>query len=330
MKALIEGVVKEILAIDESKFNARMKLQFIHKFSQGKAFGSLSDKDIRELEEHIGPLIFAIDDDELAKRFDYLMYTIEYADLKGMSSSKSKNRVVSTADKLTLKGSIEMVKQQEALIYRVQTNEYWDEADIFDHEEVRKALRDLIKFIDSQSGEIYYTGFKDEIIGSVENSGNYSLNDMQNYRKKVNNYLVEHQNDLVVYKLRNNKSLKQKDIKYLEKILWQELGTKDDYEKEFGDEPLLKLVSKLVGLDPQAANDAFSDFLSDQSLTINQMEFVKLVVNYMIENGSLDKHVLTEHPFNKRGNVTHLFEEKLDVAKNIINTIDKLNERLSV
>ncbi|NCB41031.1 MAG: DUF4145 domain-containing protein [Clostridia bacterium] len=329
-QSLIESVVKEILAIDESKFNARMKLKFIHQFAQEKAFESLSDKDIRELEEHIAPLIFAVDDDELAKRFDYLMYTIEYADLKGLPASKPKNRVVSIADKLALKGSIAMVKQQEALIYKVQTNEHWEEADIFDHEEVRKALRDLVKFIDSQSKEIYYTDFKDEIIGTVENTGNYSINDMHNYRKKVNNYLVEHQDDLIVYKLRNNKSLIKEDIDYLEKILWQELGTKDDYEKEFGDEPLLKLVSKLVGLDPQAANKAFSDFLSDQSLTVNQMEFVKLVVNYMIENGSLDKHELNSHPFNKQGNVTHLFEGKLDVAKNIINTIDKINERLSV
>jgi type I restriction enzyme R subunit len=153
---------------------------------------------------------------------------------------------------------------------------------------------------------------------------------MQSYRKKVNEYLMEHQNDLVIYKLRNNNPLTEEDIKYLEKVLWQELGTKDDYVKEFGDEPLLKLVSKIVGLDPQAANEVFSEFLSDESLNINQMEFVKLVVNYMIKNGSLDKRVLNEHPFNKRGNVMHLFDGKLDVAKRIIGAIDQINGRLSV
>jgi type I restriction enzyme R subunit len=68
------------------------------------------------------------------------MYTIQFADLKRVQASKSKNRVVRTADKLTFKGSIEKVKQQEALIYKVQTNEYWEEADIFDHEKVRQAL----------------------------------------------------------------------------------------------------------------------------------------------------------------------------------------------
>ena len=120
------------------------------------------------------------------------------------------------------------------------------------------------------------------------------------------------------------------DIKYLEKVLWQELGTKDDYLKEFGNEPLLMLVSKIVGLDPQAANEVFAEFLSDESLNINQMEFVKLLVNYIIKNGSIDKRVLNEHPFNKRGNVMHLFDGKLDIAKRIIRTIDKINDRLCV
>jgi type I restriction enzyme R subunit len=327
---LIDGVLKEVQTIDESKFNARMKLQFIHKFNQSSAFECLTDTDVRELEENIAPLIPAIDDDELAKRFDYLMYTIEYADLKKVPASKSKNRVVSTAERLSYKGSIEKVKRQEELIYKVQTNEHWEEADIFDHEEVREAFRDLIKFLDSQSGEIYYTNFTDEIMEIKENPGEYSVNDMQSYRKKVNKYLAEHQNDLAIYKLRNNKPLTKEDIKCLEKVLWQDLGTKEDYMKEFGDEPLLKLVSKIVGLDPQAANEVFSEFLSDESLNINQMEFVKLVVNYIIKNGSLDKRVLNEHPFNKRGNVMHLFDGKLDIAKRIIGVIDKINGRLSV
>jgi putative ATPase len=104
----------------------------------------------------------------------------------------------------------------------------------------------------------------------------------------------------------------------------------EDYIKEFGDEPLLKLVSKIVGLDPKAANEVFSEFLSDQNLTLQQMEFVNLIVNYIIKNGSLDKNVLNEHPFNKSGSVVKLFEDKIDIAKRIIRVIDKLNDRLSI
>ncbi|MDQ2087911.1 DEAD/DEAH box helicase family protein [Herbivorax sp. ANBcel31] len=327
---LIEGIIKEVSKIDETKFNSRMKIKYIHKFNKKNAYEDLKDLDVRELKEHIAPIIPAIDDNEMAKRFDYLMYTIEYADLNGSAALKPKNRVVTTAEKLSLKGGIDEVKKQEDLILKVQTNEYWEEADIFDHEIVRVAFRDLIKFLDERSGEIYYTNFTDEIIDVEERPGEYTTNDMQSYRKKVNRYLNEHKDDLVVFKLRNNRELSEDDIKHLEKILWNDIGTKDDYEKEFGEEPLLKLVSKIVGLDSKAANELFSEFLSNETLNKNQMEFVKLIVNHIIKNGSLDKSVLNEHPFNRGGNVIDLFEGKLDIAKKIIGIIDKINGRLSV
>jgi len=50
----------------------------------------------------------------------------------------------------------------------------------------------------------------------------------------------------------------------------------------------------------------------------------------IIKNGSLDKRVLNEHPFNKKGNVMNQFIGKLDIAKRIIGAIDLLNERLNV
>ena len=327
---LIRDVIMEILKINESKFSSRMKLRYLHRYNKERAYENLTDTDLRLLEEHIAPLIPSLDEDEMAKRFDYLMYTIEYAELKGLDSSKPKNRVVLTAEKISEKGTIEKVKIQEELIIKIQTQEFWDEADILDYEIIREALRDLVRFIEAESKQIYYTNFTDEILSVVENPGEYSVNNMEIYRKKVNHYLKNNQDDIVVYKLRNNKELGREDIRHLEKILWYDLGTREDYIKEFGDEPLLKLVSKIVGLDPKAANEVFSEFLSDQNLTLQQMEFVNLIVNYIIKNGSLDKNVLNEHPFNKSGSVVKLFEDKIDIAKRIIRVIDKLNDRLSI
>lgn len=329
-KDLIQDVLGEVLKIDEDKFSSRMKLKYLHKFNIESAYESLRDSDVRELEEHIASLIPSLDEEEMAKRFDFLMYTIEYAELKGLAYSKPKNRVITTAEKLSEKGTIEKVKRQEELILKVQTQEFWDNADLLDYEIVREAFRELIKFIEEESKKTYYTNFTDEIFTAKENPGEYSVNNMENYRKKVNQYLKQNQDDMVVFKLRNNKELGLEDIKHLEKVLWQELGTKEDYKKEFGDEPLLKLVSKIVGLDPKAANEIFSEFLSDENLNANQMEFVKLIVNYVVKNGSLDKKVLNEHPFNKSGNVIKLFDGKIDIAKKIIGLIDKINGRLTI
>jgi type I restriction enzyme R subunit len=329
-ESLVNELIGSIKAIDESKFNAHMKIEYIYRYNKKDKWMDLSDNDLRDLEDHIAPLITAIDDDELAKRFDYLMLTIECADLKDMIASKPKMKVVTTADRLSTKGTIPQVLMHKELISRVQTKEFWEEADIFEYENVRESLRELIKFLERENTQIYYTDFTDEILSTEENDGQYFANNLQSYRKKVNTYLKEHEDDLVVYKLRHNKNMTEDDIKHLEYLLWEEIGTKDDYVSEFGEQPLLKLVSRIVGLDPSSANEAFSEFLSDETLDSNQMEFVKMIVEHVISNGMIDKHVLREHPFNKYGNVSDLFSGRRDTVMNIIEKINELNGRINV
>ena len=91
-----------------------------------------------------------------------------------------------------------------------------------------------------------------------------------------------------------------------------------------------RIFSQLVRLEREAANQLFSDFISDQSLNSQQMEFVNLIVNHIVENGSLDKKILNDHPFNKYGSITNLFEGKIDTVKQIVKRIDELNSRTEV
>ena len=52
------------------------------------------------------------------------------------------------------------------------------------------------------------------------------------------------------------------------------------------------------------------------------------IVNYIVKNGSIEKQVLQEYPFNKNGGVINLFKNKVDVVKYILSTIDRMNNRL--
>jgi len=54
---------------------------------------------------------------------------------------------------------------------------------------------------------------------------------------------------------------------------------------QYGKTPLGELVRSIVGLNQQAANDAFSDFLNSAELDSRQMHFVKQIVNYIVKNG---------------------------------------------
>lgn len=211
------------------------------------------------------------------------------------------------------------------IIEKVQTEEFWSEADIFELEAVREALRDLVKFLEKETQKIYYTNFKDQVLEVKENGPMFNVNDLKNYRKKVEHYLHEHRDQMAIYKLRNNKKLTVQELKTLEHILWNELGTQEDYKREFGDTPITKLVRQIVGLDPQAANEAFSEFLSSERLNIQQSHFVKLIVDYFVKNGVMDKRVLQEEPFKTVGSIVELFKDNMNDARKIISIIDEIN-----
>jgi len=327
---LVAQLHKAVCGIDETRFSSQLRIEYIHTYNRIERWENISDGMVRELEEQLAGLITPVDENELAKRFDYLMFTIEFAYLEGLGAGKPKIKVIQTAERLSGKGNLAQVQRHAELIANIQTDDYWDNADIFAHEEVRKALRDLLVLLDKPGNDIYYTDFLDEVLEVNEHPGEYSVTDLQSYRKKVNAYLKQHQDDLVVYKLRNNKDLTESDLKHLEKLLWQDLGTENEYHETFGNEPLIKLVAGLVGLEREAVNQLFSDFISDQSLNSRQMEFVNLIVNHVVENGSLDKEILNDHPFSKYGSITNLFEGKIDTVKQIVKRIDELNNRIAI
>ena len=54
----------------------------------------LESVSISELREHIAPLVVPKKDNELARRFDYLMYSIELARLQSRNADKNINAVV--------------------------------------------------------------------------------------------------------------------------------------------------------------------------------------------------------------------------------------------
>jgi type I restriction enzyme R subunit len=319
-------VMKDILTLDDENFRVRQHIQYVHKFKNRSNWSTLSVLDTKEIKEHISLIIVPVNEDEFAKRFDLVMYTIELAKLQTKNATKPIRSVIKTAEALSKLGTIPQVLEKKHVIEKVLMDEFWDSVDIFEMDKVREALRDLIKFIEKETQKIYFTNFKDEVLEVKENGPIFHVNDLKSYKKKVHHYLSQHRDQIAIFKLRNNKQLTLQDVYTLEEILWKELGTREDYEKDYGDTPITKLVRQIVGLDPHAANEAFSEFLSTKRLNLHQTRFVKLIVDYVVKNGTLDKKVLQQEPFKTVGSIVELFKENIDDARSIIGIIDVINK----
>lgn len=324
---LMKEILTDVRALNDENFRVRQYLQYVHKYQNEDSWQALSVVQTNEVKENISPLIVPFEDEELAKRFDLLMLTIQLASLQSNNATKPIRRVVDTAEALSKLGTIPQVLAQKDVIDDVRTTEFWEEASLADLEHVRIALRDLIRYIERSNQKIYYTDFQDEVMTVAENASILNVNDLKSYGKKVEHYLKEHQHEdtLAIYKLRNNKPLTKQDVEYLEQILWNELGSKEQYEKDYGDTSVTMLVRKIVGLDRQAAVEAFSEFISEQQLTLQQTQFVELIIDYIVKNGTLERPALQQDPFSSMGGIMIVFKDQLPKARGVLDIIDRIN-----
>ena len=149
--------------------------------------------------------------------------------------------------------------------------------------------------------------------------------DLKNYKAKAEFYVRQHQGEAVIAKLRGNIPLTEEDIAALERILWSEVGTKQEYEAELGAKPLGEFVREIVGLDMNAAKAAFAGYLNDASLDSRQIYFVNQIVEYIVHNGLMkDLSVLQGPPFTDQGSVVEVFTD-LSVWLGIRAVIDGIN-----
>ena len=169
------------------------------------------------------------------------------------------------------------------------------------------------------------TDFSDEILSTEWKEAELENDDLKNYKAKAEYYVRQHQDNAAIAKLKGNIPLTAEDVKELEKILWSEVGTKEDYEAEYGTKPLGEFVREIVGLDMAAAKAAFSQYLDGANLDSRQIYFVNQIVEYIVHNGTMkDLSVLQEPPFTDQGSIVEVFTD-LSVWLGIRKTIEQVN-----
>ena len=329
---LVSDLRQSVLDLDVKSFIVKHHLKYVLHYREQKAWDILGNDEMSNLKKHIAPIIEPKQEKESIRRFDYLMYSIELAMLEQKNPAKNIEAVLRIAEKLSLRqDSVPQIKEQKYILDKVQTNEFWENAFILEMDAVREAFRDLIQCLSKDTQRIVYTDFADQVIEYQENTPIRMGNRLENYRQKVKFYLKEHQDNKAVYKLRNNQPLQKSDMRELERILWQELGSKEDYTKEYGDTPVGILVRKITGMDRQAANEAFNEFLNEEKLNANQIRFVRLIVDYISANGMIeDKSIMMNEPFRSVGSIGQIFENDMDVAVKIMTVIDQIKQNAEV
>ncbi len=323
-KVLVEDMVRKVCELNKENFAVRQHLRYVEMYSDPENYKTLTYEDTLIIKEELAPLITPDEDDPKAMRFDALMYGIELAYLIGKKYTRARSDLYKKVSGIASVANIPEIMVQSALIDKILHTDYLDNAGINEFEHIRENLRDLMKYIPAKSVR-YDTNFDDELLSIEWNESELENDDLKNYKAKAEFYVRQHQDNEVITKLRSNIPLDSNDIKALEEILWSEVGSKKDYEAEYGEKPLGEFVREIVGLDMNAAKTAFAEYLNDANLDSRQIYFVNQIVEYIVHNGMMkDLSVLTEAPFTDKGSVVEVFTD-ITVWLGIRKVIEQIN-----
>lgn len=328
-KALVEHLSEKVKELNRDNFAVRQHLKYVDLYSDTANYQALTYEDTLLVREELAPLILPDEDEASAVRFDALLYGLELAYLDGKKYGKARSDLLKKVAAISNVANIPEIMVQAELINKILHTDYLDNAGIDEFEDIRKNLRDLMKYIKKKVCH-YDTNFEDDILSIEWRESELDNDDLKNYKAKAEYYVRQHQDNIVIAKLKKNKPMTQADIKELEKILWNDLGTKEEYLAEYGDKPLGEFVREIVGLDMNAAKEAFSEYLEGANLDSRQIYFVNQIVEYIVHNGLMkDFSVLQEPPFTDQGSVVDIFTD-MNVWLGIRKVIDGINANAMV
>ena len=323
-KSLVDHMAGQVRQLERKNFAVKQHLKYVDLYSNEDNYASLTYEDTRTVRSELAPLIEPEGDDAKALRFDALMYGIELAYLAGEKYARARRDLMQKVRGIAGVANIPEIMAQAELLDQLLHTDYLDKAGIDEFESIRENLRGLIKYIPVTHLR-YDTDFDDEILAIDWKEPELENDDLKNYKAKAEYYVRQHQDNEVIAKLRGNVPLTGADVKVLEQILWGEVGTRDDYEAEYGGKPLGEFVREIVGLDMEAAKGAFAEYLDETNLDSRQIYFVNQIIEFIVHNGMMkDLSVLQETPFTDRGSIVEIFTD-LSVWMGIRKVIEQVN-----
>lgn len=297
------ATLHEIVAgMNLANFVVRKHRKAVEHFASTDAWKSMTP-DAVETALGLAGLPSAVrDDDEDAKRFDLLVLRRQLAQLDGdtLFAERLRETIQSIAAALLDKTTIPSVAAQAVLLESVAGDEWWVDVTLPMLEVARRRIRSLARLIEHTARNPVYTDFEDHLAEGVEVSlpGITPGTNFERFRAKAQAYLREHLDNLALQRLRRNKQLTADDLTELEQMLLASGGQSIDIvwanEQTGG---LGLFVRGLVGLDRNAAAEAFANYLDGSRFSVDQIRFVDLIVDELTRNGVMEPGRLFESPY---------------------------------
>lgn len=319
-----------IIKAHSNRIQVRAEMQYVDKFYDWENWAALTLNSLQELRAHIVPLLDSgIQGHPLSIAFDCRMLNVALSLICNGNTKDAAKDVVKIREVanylLTEKASIPQVLAKAADLKLLVDSHFWQNPAVPELERLRRNLRELMQFLQTEGRSQYVIDITDEICSGPGIGG--TIIDIRTYHERVIDYLKENIDSEVISKIHNLEPINENDLLELERILWHELGSREDYNKISDHENLAAFVRSLVGLNQDAINEKFSEYLNDNTFNSMQQEYIRTIINYVRVNGDMERSdVVNKEPFNNY-DLMELFGARYETVIHIVN---KLHEPIAV
>ena len=327
-KTLLKGMVS---VLSDNHISVRAKWEQVSHFKESSAWEYISELDTLTLKNDIAPLLPKNTQDENAKKFDVLVLAIELSLLDDDThANKSVQNVQFVAERLQEKASIPQILAKMPTIKEVLNPVCWENVSLSWLERVRTDLRDLTKFLIGDKKKWFVVDIEDVVSYGGESTG---IVTRVSYKQRILDFLAENRDLPVLNKIYSMEQLTHADVCELERILWKELGNKEDYDRYTQNMAcganVAMFIRSIIGVNRKEAIEKFTQFISGSELNAEQEEFLMTIISYVCENGDITKDiVVNESPFDEKLEVFSSY--MLPLAKYIDNIHNVINPEHTV
>lgn len=301
---------------------------------------TLTHQKLEFLRAEIKPLFRTVSEaDFKAMRFerDLLEYSLALLNEEKEQAATIQEGIVEQISELPL--SVSFVKQEEALIRAAQTSHYWAKADEDAYDELVSKLGPLMKFREQPTGEGQtHLDLVDELHKKewVEFGPQHEAVNIARYREMVEALIAElTDHNPVLQKIKNGETVSADEADQLAELLHEEHPhiTEDLLRQVYKNRKarFIQFIRHILGIEtlksfPDEVSAAFDQFIrAHTTLSSRQMEFLKLLKDFIIERERVEKKDLISAPFT----VIHPQGIRGVFSPAEINEILQLTERLA-
>lgn len=285
----------------------------VEKCNDANFWGAIDPEKILFLRHEIAPLFRVLSQvDFKAMRFQRDVLEASLAKLKDENEKLNVlvENVIEQISELPL--TVNIVAEKAGLIQKAQSKIFWDEVSDNDFDILSSELSKLMIFRDTKSNKIASSSFSfsDSIVARefVEFGPEHESLSVANYRKLVEEKVTELTDfNPVLKKVRDNEPISNDEIEDLAKYLEDEHPhiTIDLLRRVYQHKSasLIRFIKHILGIEilenfPDTVSKSIDLFISKHPLlNSNQMQFLSILRDYIINRGGIEKRDLIQAPF---------------------------------